>query len=48
VVFVDFNPNSSLLDLTKLAALPFANQIKVFSTGFAMWKQNVRLIKESI
>jgi hypothetical protein len=48
VVFLDFNPNSSLLDLTKLAALPFANQIKVFSTGFAMWKQNVRLIKESI
>jgi hypothetical protein len=48
VVFVDFNPNSTLLDLKKLADLPFANQVKVFQTGFAMWKQNVRPIKESI
>lgn len=48
VVFVDFNPNSKLLDLTKLAALPFANQIKVFQTGFAMWKQNVKPITKIV
>jgi len=47
VVLVDFNPNSSLLDLKKLADLPFANQVKVFFTGFAMWQQNVKSIKES-
>jgi hypothetical protein len=48
VVFVDYNPKSSLMDLTKLAELPFANQVKVFFTGFAMWKQNVKPIKEII
>jgi len=48
VVFVDYNHKSSLLDLTKLADLPFANQVKVFFTGFAMWQQNVKPIKEII
>ena len=46
VVFVDYNPKSSLLDLKKLADLSFANQVKVFHTGFAMWQQNVKPIKE--
>lgn len=46
VIFVDYNPNSKLLDLSKLATLPFADQIKVFYTGFAMWQQNVTLINE--
>jgi hypothetical protein len=41
LVLVDYNPNSSKLDLTSLANLPFANQIKVFFGGFAMWQQNV-------
>lgn len=46
VVFVDYNPNSTLLDLSKLADLPFVDQVKVFFTGFAMWQQNVTQIKE--
>lgn len=48
VIFVDYNPKSSLMDLSKLADLPFADQVKVFQTGFAMWKQNVKPIKEII
>jgi hypothetical protein len=38
---VDYNPNSAKLDLQSLSNLPFANQIKVFFGGFAMWQQNV-------
>ena len=41
LVFVDYNPNSSLLALENLRRLPFANQIKVFHTGFGMWRHNV-------
>lgn len=40
VIFVDYNPYSKLLDLSKLSSLPFANQIKVFYTGFSMWQEN--------
>ena len=42
LILVDYNPNSSKLDLQSLANLPFADQIRVFYTGFAMWQQNVR------
>jgi len=42
LILVDYNPNSSKLDLQSLANLPFANQIKVFFGGFAMWQQNVK------
>jgi hypothetical protein len=42
LVLVDYNPNSTLIDYRKLAQLPFANQIRVFSGGLAMWHQNVR------
>lgn len=41
LVLVDYNPHSSRLDLEKLARLPFADQIKVFFSGFAMWQQNL-------
>ena len=41
LVLVDYNPYSSKLDLSSLANLPFADQIKVFFGGFAMWQQNV-------
>jgi hypothetical protein len=44
LVLVDYNPNSALLDLAKLAQLPFADQVKVFFGGFAMWQQNVKLL----
>ena len=42
LALVDYNPNSALLDLASLAQLPFADQVKVFFSGFAMWQQNVK------
>ncbi len=42
LVLVDYNPNSSLLAMEKIQQLPFANQVKVFNTGFGMWKGNVK------
>ena len=41
VLLVDYNPNSTLLNKTALQALPFASQIRLMCTGFAMWQQNV-------
>jgi hypothetical protein len=41
LILVDYNPNSLRLCPDKLAALPFADQVKVFHTGFAMWEQSV-------
>jgi hypothetical protein len=41
LVLVDYNQNSSLLQLESIRKLPFADQIKVFHTGFGMWQQNV-------
>ena len=42
LVLVDYNPFSRKLDLNRLAALPFADQIRVFHGGFAMWRRNLR------
>lgn len=42
LILVDYNPNSSKLDLQSFSNLPFANQVKVFFSGFAMWQQNVK------
>jgi hypothetical protein len=42
LILIDYNPNSRLLQPATLQALPFANQIKIFQTGFGMWQQNVR------
>ena len=44
LVLVDYSPNSTKLALDAIASLPFANQIRVFSGGFAMWQQNVQPI----
>jgi hypothetical protein len=44
LVLVDYNPNSSLYSLKDIRNLPFANQIKIFHTGFGMWQSNVRSI----
>jgi len=44
LVLVDYNPNSSLYSLEDIRNLPFANQIKIFHTGFGMWQSNVRAI----
>jgi hypothetical protein len=44
LILVDYNPNSTLFHPEDLAQLPFARQIKVFRTGFAMWKENVETV----
>ena len=44
LVLVDYNQNSTLLGLENIRKLPFADQVKVFSTGFGMWRQNVNAI----
>ena len=46
LILVDYNPNSSMLNLKSLARLRFATQVKVFFGGFAMWQQNVLSLKE--
>lgn len=42
LILVDYNPNSGQLNLQALQNIPFSNQIKIFYSGFAMWKQNVK------
>ncbi len=44
LVFVDYNQNSSLLNLESIQKLPFAKQVKVFHTGFGMWHHNVKAV----
>lgn len=44
LILVDYNPNSAKLDTDTIARLPFANQVKVFRAGLAMWQQNVKQI----
>lgn len=41
IILIDYNPHSALFDLDGLKALPFAGQIKLFHTGFAMWEQSL-------
>ncbi len=38
IALIDYNPNSKLLDIIKLKALSFSNQIEIFNCGFAIWK----------
>ena len=45
LVLIDYNPHSSLLNMGKLMGLPFANQLKIFNTGFAMWELNLDPIR---
>lgn len=40
IFLVDYNPNSNLFDERKIPQLHFANQIKIFKGGFALWRQN--------
>jgi hypothetical protein len=42
LILVDYNPNSVALDLGNLVRLPFADQVKIFHAGLAMWQQNVK------
>ncbi len=47
LVLVDYNPYSQLFDSQKLAALPFAKQIKVFCGGFALWEKELVSISQT-
>lgn len=48
LVLVDYNHNSTRLDLTKFSTLPFAKQVKVFFSGFGMWQNNVVSLSSAI
>lgn len=37
LLLVDYNPRSTLLDLSKIQNLPFSSQIKILHGGFGMW-----------
>jgi hypothetical protein len=41
LILVDYNPFSSKFDIQRLTELPFANQVKVFHGGFAMWEKEL-------
>jgi len=41
LILVDYNPFSTHLTINNLKALPFANQVKIFYGGFALWKKNL-------
>jgi hypothetical protein len=40
LVLVDYNPHSALFDESRLKALPFARQVRLFRMGFAMWQHD--------
>ncbi|PBB81238.1 hypothetical protein CK218_12795 [Mesorhizobium sp. WSM3879] len=40
VALIDFNPRARRLNLEKLRALPFANQIDLFHLGLGLWRAN--------
>lgn len=44
LILVDYNPHSRQLDLARLASLPFANQVKLFFGGLAMWEHRLESI----
>lgn len=41
IILIDYNPYSSHLNLKKVAVLPYAGQIKIMRSGFAMWKNGL-------
>lgn len=44
LVLVDYNPHSRHLDLDKIAALPFADQVRIYYSGFAMWESRLSVL----
>jgi hypothetical protein len=44
LILVDYNRNSTLLNMDGINQLPFGNQVRVFTTGFGMWHDNVKAI----
>jgi hypothetical protein len=41
LVLVDYNPYSALFDPTAFKDLPFAKQVKLYYSGFAMWERKL-------
>jgi hypothetical protein len=41
LVLVDYNPYSKLLDLERQRDLPFADRLRIFHGGFAMWQNQL-------
>jgi hypothetical protein len=48
LVLVDYNPHSKSLVKERLALLGFANQMKIFHSGFGMWKKRMEEINGPI
>mgnify|MGYP001102406019 FL=1 len=46
LLLVDYNPNSQLFARSTLARLPFASQVRVLHTGFALWDSNLLPVTE--
>lgn len=46
IVLVDYNPRGKLVERAKigLKKLSFADQIRIYYTGFALWEQNAELL----
>lgn len=45
LILIDYNPYSKLFNETKLAELDYANQIRVYKTGLAMWDPLLKSIE---
>ncbi len=48
LILVDYNHHSTRLDLKKFSTLPFADQVKVFFSGFGMWQENVKPLSRAL
>jgi len=44
IALIDYNPNSTLFDKSKLKLLPFSNQIEIFYSGLAIWKEYLKKV----
>jgi hypothetical protein len=40
IALIDYNPRAARLNLERLRALPFANQIDLFHLGLGLWRAN--------
>lgn len=47
LILVEYNPHSTHLHLDKIASLPFARQIKIFYSGFAIWEKRLSALDGS-
>ncbi len=42
LVLIDYNPNSVKFDESNLQGLSFADQVRVFQGGLAMWREDMK------